>query len=59
MTTLLITHRLSSVRMADVIYVLEAGRVAEAGPHEELLALDGVYAELWRMQAEGYREVGA
>lgn len=58
-TTLLITHRLASVRMADVIYVLEEGRVVEVGSHEELLAVDGVYAGLWRMQAEGFREVGA
>lgn len=44
--------------MADVIYVLEQGRVVEVGSHEGLLAVDGVYAGLWRMQAEGYREVG-
>lgn len=58
-TTLLITHRLASVRMADVIYVLQAGQVIEAGSHDDLLAADGVYADLWQMQADGYREVGA
>ncbi len=53
-TTLLITHRLGSVRMADVIYVLESGRVVEVGSHKELLHAGGVYAGLWQMQASSY-----
>jgi ATP-binding cassette subfamily B protein len=50
-----ISHRFSTVRMADRILVLEGGAVAEEGTHEELLARDGVYAELFQMQAAGYR----
>jgi ATP-binding cassette subfamily B protein len=55
-TTLLISHRFSTVRRADVIVVLEHGRVAEQGSHDELLALDGRYAELFRLQAERFTE---
>ena len=52
---LLISHRFSTVRMADRIYVLDAGRIVEAGSHDELLARGGRYAELFQLQAAGYR----
>ncbi len=53
-TALLVTHRLGSVRMADRIVVMRAGRVIEDGTHEELLARGGEYAELWALQAQQY-----
>jgi ATP-binding cassette subfamily B protein len=49
-TTIVIAHRLSTVRHAQRIHVLEAGRVIEAGTHEELVQLGGLYAALWRVQ---------
>ena len=52
---ILISHRFSTVRMADRILVLEHGRVLEDGTHEQLLALGGRYAELFNLQAAGYR----
>jgi ATP-binding cassette, subfamily B, bacterial len=51
----LISHRFSTVRMADRILVLEHGRVLEEGTHDQLLALSGRYAELFNLQAAGYR----
>ena len=53
-TVLLISHRFSSVRSADRIYVLDAGTVVEAGDHETLMALGGLYAELFTLQAAAY-----
>ena len=52
---ILISHRFSTVRMADEIVVLDEGRVVEQGPHAELLKLGGRYARLFELQAEGYR----
>lgn len=54
-TVLLISHRFSTVRMADRILVMEGGEIVEAGSHEELLALSGRYATLYEMQAGRYR----
>jgi len=51
---LIISHRFSTVRLADRIYVLDAGRLIEAGQHDELIALDGLYAQLYRQQAAYY-----
>jgi ATP-binding cassette subfamily B protein len=53
--TLLVSHRFSTVRMADVIVVLSGARVAEVGTHEELMARRGPYAELYEIQAAAYR----
>lgn len=50
-TTIAIAHRLSTVRNADCIFVMEQGRVVESGQHEQLLEHDGVYASLWRVQS--------
>ena len=51
---LLISHRFSTVRMADRIIVIENGELLESGSHETLMAKKGRYAELFQMQARGY-----
>ncbi len=54
-TTVFISHRFSTVRLADRIFVIEHGNIIECGSHEELIQLDGHYAELFNLQAEAYR----
>ena len=54
-TAVLISHRFSTVRMADRILVLDKGELLETGSHEELLAKDCRYAELFNLQAMGYQ----
>jgi ATP-binding cassette subfamily B protein len=54
-SAVLISHRFSTVRMADRILVLENGQLIEIGSHEELLVKDGKYAELFTLQAKGYQ----
>ncbi|MDE2993079.1 MAG: hypothetical protein OXU67_04270, partial [Chloroflexota bacterium] len=58
-TTLLISHRFSTVRMADRILYLADGRIQEAGPHAGLMGLDGAYARLYRLQAAQYLDQDA
>jgi ATP-binding cassette subfamily B protein len=54
-TAVLISHRFSTVRMANRILVLEKGELLQMGSHEELLEQGGRYAELFRLQAKGYQ----
>ncbi len=56
-TVVFISHRLSTTRLADKIFMLENGRIIEAGSHEELLEMNGKYAEMWRVQAGQYINV--
>jgi ATP-binding cassette subfamily B protein len=53
--TLLVSHRFSTVRMADLIVVLDGARVVEVGRHEDLVAAGGQYADLYAIQAAAYR----
>ncbi|MDQ3577718.1 MAG: ABC transporter ATP-binding protein/permease [Actinomycetota bacterium] len=55
-TTILVTHRLANIRYADRIIVLDQGRLAEQGTHPELIALNGIYRELYDIQASAYRD---
>mgnify|MGYP001800058418 CR=1 FL=1 len=54
-TAILLSHRFSTVRMADKILFLEFGRLIEQGTHDELVAANGKYAELFELQAAGYQ----
>lgn len=58
-TVLFISHRLSATQYADKIYVFDQGGIREAGSHKDLLALGGVYANMWNKQAENYRKLEA
>jgi ATP-binding cassette subfamily B protein len=58
-TTLVVAHRLSTVRHADAIHVMEFGRVVESGTHDALVAAGGVYASLWRLQTGELQAVDA
>ena len=53
--TVLVSHRFSTVRMADLIVVIEHGRIAEQGTHQQLMATGGLYSQLYEMQARAYR----
>jgi ATP-binding cassette subfamily B protein len=53
--TVLVSHRFSTVRMADVIVVLDGGRIRESGSHDQLVAAGGLYAELYELQSRAYR----
>ena len=53
--TILVSHRFSTVRMADLIVVLDGAHVVEVGTHEDLMAQGGQYAELYGIQAAAYR----
>ena len=54
MTTIFISHRLGSTKLADIIYVLSDGKIKESGPHSELMAKNGIYCEMWASQAAWY-----
>ena len=53
-TVIFISHRLSSAVLADRVFLMDSGTIAETGTHDELMALDGKYAAMFRRQAENY-----
>ena len=55
-TVIFISHRLSTTRIADKIYMFDTGELIEEGSHEELLGMDGKYAEMFMLQSQNYRE---
>ncbi len=55
-TVIFISHRLSSAAMADKVYLFENGEIIEQGPHDELLAANGKYAQMWHKQADNYAD---
>ena len=55
-TVIFISHRLSSARVADKIYLMENGRIAEEGTHDELMEKNGIYARMFELQASNYQE---
>jgi ATP-binding cassette subfamily B protein len=57
-TTIMIAHRLSTLRDADKLIVIEGGKVAESGTHEELMAAEGVYHKLYGLQIEALKNAG-
>ncbi len=56
-SVIFISHRLTTTRMADVIYVMDKGQVAECGTHQELLEKRGIYYKMWHIQADSYANV--
>lgn len=54
-TVIIISHRFSTVRNAELIYVIDEGKIVESGSHEKLMELNGIYADLFNLQAEGYK----
>jgi ATP-binding cassette subfamily B protein len=54
-TTIMVAHRLGTVRSADCIYVMDDGEIVERGTHDQLMAMQGKYAEMFTHQAENYQ----
>ena len=55
-TVIFISHRLSTTKMADRIYMFDSGRLIEVGTHEELMSMGGKYREMFELQAEKYKK---